>query len=135
MLSTASGGGPSNVNGLTKGGASSWDVLYLHPELLYPLNYQSHHVALVAVKDEGWDDVIRSHFDIRPQDIVNSRKHYRLVHPGVFLAAIAVGPPVRHELRLCDAAIWLPLKNHHRWEHSTIGSDRHRHSRPLVVVR
>ncbi len=81
----------ANVNGLTKGGASSWDVLYLHPKLLYPLNYQSHHVALVADEDEEWDDIIWSRFDIQPQDIVNPCKHYPLVHPGVFLAATAMG--------------------------------------------
>ena len=29
----------ANVNGLAKGGASSWDVLDLHPKLLDLLNY------------------------------------------------------------------------------------------------
>ncbi len=42
----------ANVNMLTKGSASSWDVLDLYPKLLDLLNYQSHHVASVAVKGE-----------------------------------------------------------------------------------
>jgi hypothetical protein len=124
----------ANVNGLTKGGASFWDVLDLHPKLLDLLNYQSHHVALIAVKDEEWDAVIRSRFDIRSQDLVNPYNHNRLVHPCIFLAAIAVGCRVHCKLCLCNAAIWLPLKNYHQWEHCTIGGDRHRQSCPLVVV-
>ncbi len=77
--------------------------------LLDLLNYQSHHVALVAVEDEEWDDVIQSRFDVRPQDIVNPCKHNHLVYPCVVLAAILVGCRVRCKLRLCNAAIWLPL--------------------------
>jgi hypothetical protein len=90
--------------------------------------------ALVAVEDEEWDDVIQCRFDIRPQNIVNPRKHNRLVHPCVFLAARAVGCRLCCKLHLCNATIWLPLKNHHQWEHHTIGSDCHHHSFPLVVV-
>ncbi len=50
----------SDVDGLTDGGASSWDVLDLHPKLLDILNYRCHHVASVAVKDEDRDDVFRN---------------------------------------------------------------------------
>ncbi len=87
------------------GGASSWDVLDLHSELLDLLKYQSHHVALVAVEDEERDNVVLGHLNIRPQDLVNPRNHNHLVHPCVFLAAIAVGCGVCCKLRLCNAAI------------------------------
>jgi hypothetical protein len=72
----------ADVNGLTEEGASSWDVLDLHPKLLLDLlNYRCHHVASVAVEDEDRDDVFRSRLDIRPQDLVNPCQHNCLVHP------------------------------------------------------
>mgnify|MGYP006198499941 CR=1 FL=1 len=40
----------ANVNWLTEGGASAWDVLHLYSQLLNFCHYQSHHVAVVAVK-------------------------------------------------------------------------------------
>jgi len=79
------------VDGLTEGGASSWDVLDLHPELLDLLNNGCHHVASVAVEDEDRDDVFRSRVDIRLHDLVNPCQHNCLVHPCGILTVVVMG--------------------------------------------
>ncbi len=57
----------ANADGLTEEGASSQNVLDLHPKLLDPVNYQCHNVLLVAVKDEERDDVIWCHWDVQAE--------------------------------------------------------------------
>ena len=94
----------ANVNGLTEGGASSWDALDLHPKLLDLLNYQCHHVVLVAVKVEVRDDVIRSRLDIWPQDIINPGQHNCFIHPCGILTMVVMECWEHCKLLLCNAA-------------------------------
>jgi hypothetical protein len=42
----------ANIDQLAEGSASARDVLHLNPQLLNSCHYQSHHMAMVAVKDE-----------------------------------------------------------------------------------
>jgi hypothetical protein len=49
----------ANVNWLTEGGASDWDVLHLYSQLLNFHHYRSHYVAAVAVEDEDGNDMLR----------------------------------------------------------------------------
>ncbi len=95
-----------------------------------------HHVALVAVEDKDRVDVIRSHLNIWPQDLVNPRQqHNSLIHPCGILTVVVMGCGERCKLHLCDAAIYLPLKHHDKREHHTIPNDLHHHCCPLCVVR
>jgi hypothetical protein len=102
----------ADVDGLTEGGASSGDVLHLHSKLLDLVNYQCHHVALVAVEDEDRDDVFRSHLDIRLQYLVSPRQHNCLVHPCGILTVVVMGCGESCKLLLRNVAICLPLKHH-----------------------
>ncbi len=55
----------ANIDWLVEGSASAWEMLHLYPQLLNSCDYQSHHVATVAVKDEKGNDVIRCIGDVR----------------------------------------------------------------------
>ncbi len=113
----------ANIIRLIDGGASSHEVLNLHPELLDPVNYQCHHLTLATVKDEVRDDVlIQSCCKVRLQHLVDPCNHHCLGHPGGILAAVKVCCWVCCKLILCNATIatiWFPLKNNKQQEHHT----------------
>jgi hypothetical protein len=48
----------ANIDQLAEGSASARDVLHLNPQLLDSCHYLSHHMAMVAVKDEEGNDMI-----------------------------------------------------------------------------
>jgi hypothetical protein len=108
----------ANIHELAKESTSVGDVLHLHLQLLDHLDYQCHHVALVNVQDLDQDDVIRSHRGIQCQHLIDPRYHHGLIHPHGWLTAVEMVGRVnaRWKLRPCNAAIWLPLADEHRWE-------------------
>ena len=103
----------ADIDRLAEGGAANRDVLHLNPELLDPLDNGSHHMGVIAVQDEEWNNVVQRRCDIRHKGLINTRQHYRFIHPGIFLAAIMVGCWVGRKLRPRDPSVWCPLKNNH----------------------
>ena len=55
----------ADIHGLTEGGTSAGNVSHLNPQLLDPLNYRSHHVASVTIKDQEGYDVLGRVGDVR----------------------------------------------------------------------
>src|SRR4051812_32778319 len=77
-----------NVDGLVKGCATDWDVLYFAPHV-FDLDYDLwHRMAPVGVQEKDWLDVGRCQVNVWLKDVLNPHLHHSLVHPRVLLDTI-----------------------------------------------